>query len=179
MRWDPFPGVGERAASPRDSGQQKAQRARMWFDTALSDVSWSGPTLPGKPYSDPFNDLELDVVFTDPQGERARVPAFWAGEQIWRVRYSPASQGRYTYRTISSDTANADLHGQTGVSGSVSLCGRQSAARSTARCAWRQTAGTSSTTMARLSSGWATPGGWDCANGCAGRKIFRSWRPTG
>jgi len=69
----------------------------------------------GKAYSDPFNDLELDVVFTDPLGREQRVPAFWAGEQVWRVRYAPASTGRYTYRTISSDSANSDLHGQTGV----------------------------------------------------------------
>ncbi len=76
-------------------------------------VEWAFTS--GKPYSDPFNDLELDVVFTDPQGEEHRVPAFWAGDQTWRIRYSPASQGRYTYRTASTDTANADLHGQTGV----------------------------------------------------------------
>jgi hypothetical protein len=75
-------------------------------------VEWTYSS--GKAYSDPFNDLELDVVFTDPEGHEQRVPAFWAGEQVWRVRYSPARRGLYTYRTISSDSANADLHGQTG-----------------------------------------------------------------
>ena len=70
-------------------------------------VEWAYSS--GKAYSDPFNDLELDVVFTDPHGNEQRVPAFWAGEQVWRIRYSPATTGRYTYRTISSDTTNADL----------------------------------------------------------------------
>jgi len=33
----------------------------------------------GRAYADPFNDVELDVVVTGPDGERQRVPAFWAG----------------------------------------------------------------------------------------------------
>ena len=69
----------------------------------------------GKAYSDPFDDVEFDVVFTDPQGREQRVPAYWAGDQVWRVRYSPAAAGRYTYRTVSSDPTNLELHGQTGV----------------------------------------------------------------
>ena len=32
----------------------------------------------GKVYADPFNDVELDVVFTDTQGNDQRVPAFWS-----------------------------------------------------------------------------------------------------
>jgi hypothetical protein len=66
----------------------------------------------GKAYVDPFNDVELDVVFTDPQGREQRVPAFWAGEQTWRIRYSPLTAGRYTYRTVASD--QGDLHGRRG-----------------------------------------------------------------
>ena len=69
----------------------------------------------GKVYPDPFNEVELDVVFMDPQGREQRVPAFWADEQTWRVRYSAPAPGKYTYRTISSDTSNPDLHGQTGI----------------------------------------------------------------
>ena len=68
----------------------------------------------GKRYTDPFNEVELDVVFTDSQGHEQRVPAFWAGDQVWRVRYVPPAPGRYTYRTVSSDATNGDLHGQSG-----------------------------------------------------------------
>lgn len=67
-----------------------------------------------KPYADPFNQVELDVVFRGPKGDEQRVPAFWAGEQAWRVRYAPPRPGRYTYRTVSSDSSNPDLHGQIG-----------------------------------------------------------------
>ncbi len=63
-----------------------------------------------KQYADPFNQVELDVTFTDSMGKDFRVPAFWSGDQTWRVRYAPTSPGKHSYRTICSDTANSDLH---------------------------------------------------------------------
>jgi hypothetical protein len=77
-----------------------------------SPTEWSYETT--KRYADPFGDVELDVVFTLPSQEQHRVPAFWAGESTWRVRYAPPAAGRYTFGTICSDTSNPDLHGQTG-----------------------------------------------------------------
>jgi hypothetical protein len=68
-----------------------------------------------KTYADPFHDLQLDVIVSDPRGNERRMPAFWAGGQAWKVRYAPAQPGRYHYRTICSDASNADLHDQTGV----------------------------------------------------------------
>ena len=68
----------------------------------------------GKQYHDPFGGVELDVVFKSPSGREARVPAFWAGGGTWRVRFSPSEVGRYTFRSISSDSANTDLHGRSG-----------------------------------------------------------------
>jgi hypothetical protein len=69
----------------------------------------------GKPYPDPFNDLELSVLFTDPDGQERTVPAFWAGEQCWRVRYAPRALGTHRYRTVCTDKGNPDLEGQEGV----------------------------------------------------------------
>ena len=68
----------------------------------------------GKRYDDPFNEVEVDVVFTGPNGAVHRMPAFWAGGQVWRVRFAAPAPGRYTWRSIASDTSNADLHGRTG-----------------------------------------------------------------
>ncbi|HTM52920.1 MAG TPA: DUF4038 domain-containing protein [Pirellulales bacterium] len=67
-----------------------------------------------KAYSDPFNDVELDVVVTAPSGEPARVPAFWAGGQTWKLRFASPSVGEYRYRTECSDAANAALHAKEG-----------------------------------------------------------------
>jgi hypothetical protein len=65
-------------------------------------------------YADPFNEVELDVLFSGPDGTTQRVPAFWAGEGLWRVRFSTPLLGTYRYQTICSDAENADLDGQAG-----------------------------------------------------------------
>ena len=80
---------------------------------AREATEWIFPSA--KQYKDPFNELELDVLIRDPHGREQRVPAFWAGGQEWRVRYSADAAGRYTFETICSDTSNAHLHGRTGV----------------------------------------------------------------
>jgi hypothetical protein len=68
----------------------------------------------GKRYADPFNEIEVDVEFRDPQGNVLRVPAFWAGGQEWRARYLPLSPGRHHYRWICSDESDAQLNGTAG-----------------------------------------------------------------
>ena len=44
-------------------------------------------------------EIELDVVFTDPQGTQKTVPAFWAGGDQWKVRYASPILGTHRYRT--------------------------------------------------------------------------------
>ncbi len=69
----------------------------------------------GKQYRDPFNDVELHMVLHGPNGIEYRVPAFWAGESTWRLRFAPPTPGKYTYQTVASDQANRDLYGLSGV----------------------------------------------------------------
>src|SRR5690242_10696256 len=68
----------------------------------------------GKAYPSPFHDVTLDVVVTDADGEERTIPAFWAGEQAWTVRYAALTEGEHHYRTICSDDSNPDLHGRKG-----------------------------------------------------------------
>lgn len=84
--------------------------------TARRVIEWS--FVSARPYNDPFHEVQLDVIFGDPQGQEQRTPAFWAGEQTWRVRYSADTPGRYRFRTLCSDTSNRDLHN---VSGSIEV----------------------------------------------------------
>jgi hypothetical protein len=72
------------------------------------------PLVSATGYTDPFNQVSLDVRFTAPDGGEQVVPSFWAGEDVWKVRYAPAMAGRYHYRSICSDADNAGLHGQQG-----------------------------------------------------------------
>ena len=102
----------KRASATEAGAKHSAPPALTRYAVARCVMEWAYSS--GKAYADPFNEVELDVVFTDPQGREQRVPAFWAGEQVWRVRYAPAAPGRYTYRTVSSDPTNPDLHGQNG-----------------------------------------------------------------
>jgi hypothetical protein len=68
-----------------------------------------------KTYADPFNEITVDGVFTDPNGRQFRVPAFWAGGNLWRVRYASPVAGLHRFRSICSDTANLALHDVKGV----------------------------------------------------------------
>jgi hypothetical protein len=75
-------------------------------------LEWSFTS--GKAYPDPFNEIDLDVLVIDPEGQEKKVPAFWAGEQTWRIRYASPKLGIHRYRTVCSDTSNTDLHAQQG-----------------------------------------------------------------
>lgn len=65
-------------------------------------------------HDDPFNDLTLDVVFTDPAGGKLRVPAFWDGGKIWKVRYASGIVGIHRFRTECSDPNDSGLQGVEG-----------------------------------------------------------------
>ncbi len=65
-------------------------------------------------YVDPFNQVVLDALFTDPAGTVRRVPAFWAGGKIWKVRYASPLTGAHTFRTECSAPTDTGLHGVTG-----------------------------------------------------------------
>ncbi len=50
---------------------------------------------------------DVDVIFSGGDGD-ARVPAFWAGENNFRVRYAPPAPGTYDWEVEAGD---AELHG--------------------------------------------------------------------
>jgi len=63
-----------------------------------------------KEYPNAFKDVEVDVVFK--QGEKQwKVPAFWAGDKMWTVRFAPPGQGDYKYRVECTDKENTGLNG--------------------------------------------------------------------
>ena len=50
-----------------------------------------------KAYPNAFTEVEVDVVFQ--QGDKQwKVPAFWAGDKKWTVRFAPPVQGKFAYR---------------------------------------------------------------------------------
>lgn len=65
-------------------------------------------------YSNALQDASLTVLFTSPLGDTSVADGFWDGGKTWRVRFSPDQPGRWKFKTTCSDTANFDLHNQTG-----------------------------------------------------------------
>jgi len=76
-------------------------------------TEWIFPSK--KEYADPFNEVEMSAIFTDPDGEEKIVPAFWLGGSFWGVRYASHKIGRHSFQTICSDESNSSLHGQEGI----------------------------------------------------------------
>lgn len=68
-----------------------------------------------RPHTNPFVEVVLDVEFTDSKGKTMKVPAFWAGGDVWKVRFASPVVGAQRYRSICSDTADKGLDGVTGV----------------------------------------------------------------
>ncbi len=65
-------------------------------------------------HQDPFNKVTLDVTFTDPNGKAFRVPAFWGGGGVWKVRYASPVVGTHKFRSESSAAEDKGLHGIAG-----------------------------------------------------------------
>ncbi|MHB9037247.1 MAG: apiosidase-like domain-containing protein [Armatimonadota bacterium] len=84
----------------------------------LLEVARNVPTewsfVSDKKYQDPFNEVEIDVRFTDAQGKAVVCPAYWAGESVWRVRSASSELGLHKFETICSDRDNTSLHGVNG-----------------------------------------------------------------
>jgi hypothetical protein len=53
-----------------------------------------------KEYKDPFNEVDLSFIITGPDKSERTVPAFWAGGNKWRIRYSSPSIGIHSYKSI-------------------------------------------------------------------------------
>jgi hypothetical protein len=77
----------------------------------LAEIEFSS----GKRHEAPHFDVCLDVIFSRPDGKTLTVPAFWAGENRWKVRYSSAVLGEHHYVTQCHDADHLELHGLQGL----------------------------------------------------------------
>lgn len=65
-------------------------------------------------HRDPFNTIEVNVLFTDDTGAEKLVPAFWDGGNLWKVRYASPVLGMHRWKTQCNDTSDSGLNGVEG-----------------------------------------------------------------
>ena len=65
-------------------------------------------------YSNPPLEALLTVSFISPLGETNEVSGFWDGGNIWRARFSPNQAGKWTFKSVCTDTTNTGLDNITG-----------------------------------------------------------------
>ncbi len=59
----------------------------------------------------PYVDIEAEAVIRRPDGETWRIPLFWDGNETWKLRVSPDSEGKWAYVIESEDVG---LNGRDG-----------------------------------------------------------------
>jgi len=74
--------------------------------------------ISGISYNNPFTEIELDAVVTQPDGNKLRVPMFWDGSKRWCLRYASSKIGLHTFRTECSDSTNTKLQA---IEGSIKI----------------------------------------------------------
>ena len=61
-------------------------------------------------YLNPFNDVDVTAVFVGPNNEIINRPAFWDGNNCWKIRFAPTVEGKWRMRTISNQNKDKGIH---------------------------------------------------------------------
>jgi len=62
----------------------------------------------------PYLDVRVDVAFSGPDGALVRRPAFWDGDRIWCVRFTPPAAGTWTFEVSTDDPYDSGLNRASG-----------------------------------------------------------------
>lgn len=66
-------------------------------------------------YENPFRDVVVTAEIEEREsGEVISIPAFWAGGNTWKFRFSSPNPGKYTFVTACTDRKNKSLHKKKG-----------------------------------------------------------------
>ncbi|MBD3175840.1 MAG: DUF4038 domain-containing protein [Armatimonadia bacterium] len=95
---------------PRSRGNPR--RMPMLTTQRNRPIEWSLTAATDR--ANPFMGIEVDAIITSPSGDELRVPAFYAGDGVWRVRFASPELGQHTYRMECSDPSDSGLHGVEG-----------------------------------------------------------------
>jgi hypothetical protein len=65
-------------------------------------------------YPNPFETVQLSVIFTGPNGAKREVAGFWDGGKVYRARFSPPTPGVWRYRSVCNGIADQKVCDRTG-----------------------------------------------------------------
>ncbi len=66
-------------------------------------------------YENPIQDVRtFEVTFTSPTGIEKTINGFWDGGVIWKARFMPGEEGKWSFITYCSDKKNKGLHEKEG-----------------------------------------------------------------
>lgn len=82
--------------------QNEETQIEQW---AIYEIALNGPST-----GNPFMDVDLSAVFKNRE-ESIKVPGFYDGNGLYRIRFSPPSQGNWTYQTESNVDELSDNQG--------------------------------------------------------------------
>jgi hypothetical protein len=54
-------------------------------------------------YKNPYLEAAVEATFTGPHNAKKRVKGFWDGDRVFKIRFTPDIEGRWSYRTSSAD----------------------------------------------------------------------------
>jgi hypothetical protein len=88
--------VGQQMAELAVREQTSSRAVPLWgrFDRAVPN---------GKAYSNPYEDVRLNVTYTRPDGRKVKFWGFYDGGRTWRLRFMPDKTGTWQYAARFSD----------------------------------------------------------------------------
>jgi hypothetical protein len=92
-------------ASPQRIADETQVTARP---NRVHEIAWNSVV----PYPDGYNDVDVDVTCTRPDGSVFTAPAFWDGGTTWRFRFAGGQPGEYRIESRSSRVDDAGLDAQ-------------------------------------------------------------------
>ncbi|MGB5320580.1 DUF5060 domain-containing protein, partial [Eudoraea sp.] len=75
--------------------------------STLTTEQWSTleiTLIAQKSYTNPYKDVAVSAEFSNEKGDTIKRPAFWDGENIWKIRFtSPDNNSTWKWISTSSD----------------------------------------------------------------------------
>ncbi len=66
-----------------------------------------------KIYSDPFNDVDIELHLYS-NGRLYKIPGFWDGGNVWKIRFVCPFDGVWYFKTVCTDEENTSMHEKIG-----------------------------------------------------------------